>query len=87
MDPVTAVASAGNLLQFGQFVVGLFNDARKLHASATGSRSNNNHIQDVCGILINFDRQFQQPQSTPSTKTDRVTYKNGQKLAEFAASC
>ncbi|KXH35869.1 hypothetical protein CSIM01_00583 [Colletotrichum simmondsii] len=87
MDPVTAVALAGNLLQFTQFVVGLFNDARKLHTSAAGTSSNNNHIQDVCGMLINFNGQFQQPQSAPSINPTRATSSHGKQLPEFANSC
>lgn len=87
MDPVTAVALAGNLLQFVQFVVGLFNDARKLHASATGTSSNNDHIQDICGMLIDFDEQFQQPQPAPSINITGATSRHEKQLAKLTTSC
>lgn len=86
MDPVTAVALAGNILQFIQFVGGLLDNTRKLHASATGTSSTNNHFQDICGTLITFNTQLQQPSASFTNEASKVS-KHGKPLAECAAAC
>ncbi|KAI8630912.1 hypothetical protein F5Y19DRAFT_39516 [Xylariaceae sp. FL1651] len=86
MDPVTAVALAGNILQFIQFVGSLLDNTRKLHASATSTSCMNDHFQDICGTLINFNTQLQQPSVSSTGRADKLS-KHGKPLAECAAAC
>ena len=86
MDPVTAVALAGNVLQFIQFVAGLLDGASKLHASATGTSSMNDHFQDICSTLITYNAQLQKP-PVPSTGQFHKPSKHDQPLAECTAAC
>lgn len=86
MDPITAVALAGNILQFIQFVSGLLDDTRKLYASTTGSSCTNEHLQDVCGELVNFNEQLRQS-PIPSTGPDGKASEHAKPLTECAAAC
>lgn len=86
MDPVTAVALAGNILQFIQFVGGLLDNTRKLYASATGTSSMNNHVQDICSTLIAFNTQLEQPSVSSTDQAGKLS-KHGKPLAECAAAC
>ncbi|KAI1359446.1 hypothetical protein F5Y08DRAFT_319691 [Xylaria arbuscula] len=86
MDPITAVALAGNVLQFVQFVVNLLDGARKLHASTTGTSSVNNHFQDICSTLISYNAQLQKP-LVPSTGQSGKLSKHGEPLAACTAAC
>lgn len=86
MDPITAVAFAGNILQFIQFVGGLLDDTRKLYASATGASCTNEHLQDICGKLITFNEQLQQSPAPSSAPTGKVS-KHAKPLTECAAAC
>jgi hypothetical protein len=45
MEPCTALAVAGNILQFVQFVGDLLNSTRKIYASANGITDGNKHVQ------------------------------------------
>ncbi|KAF9873516.1 hypothetical protein CkaCkLH20_08975 [Colletotrichum karsti] len=87
MDPVTAVAMAGNVLQFIQFVGGLLNDARKLHASATGTSGNNDHLRDICGTLMNFNTRLEKPPSESTSILVGRLSKQSEPLQECAAAC
>ncbi|KAI3336494.1 hypothetical protein HD806DRAFT_7672 [Xylariaceae sp. AK1471] len=86
MDPVTAVALAGNILQFIQFVGGLLDNTRKLHASATSTSCMNNHFQDICGTLITFNMQLQRTSVSSTEQGDKLS-KHAKPLAECAAAC
>ncbi|KAI0968993.1 hypothetical protein F4678DRAFT_440604 [Xylaria arbuscula] len=86
MDPVTAVALAGNILQFIQFVAGLLDNAHKLHASATGTSFVNDHFQDICGTLITFNTQLQKPTISSTGQSIKLS-KHAEPLAECATAC
>lgn len=45
MEPCTAFAVAGNVLQFVQFVGDLLNSTRKIYVSAAGITAENQHVQ------------------------------------------
>ncbi|KAI1419895.1 hypothetical protein F5Y12DRAFT_775473 [Xylaria sp. FL1777] len=86
MDAITAVAVAGNVLQFIQFVGGLLDGARRLHASATGTSSMNDHFQDICSTLITYNTHLQKP-LVQSTGQAGKPLKHGKPLAECTAAC
>jgi hypothetical protein len=89
MDPCTALAVAGNILQFIQFVGGLLNSARQIHASPAGISVSGDHVQDVCSALVDFGARLQPPPGESQEHLD-----SGQKgsqhahvLLECAAAC
>ncbi|KAI1819111.1 hypothetical protein F4861DRAFT_528209 [Xylaria intraflava] len=86
MDPITAVALAGNVLQFIQFVAGLLDNTRKLHVSATGTSYMNDHFQDICDTLIAFNTQLQQQSVSPTGRAGKLSIFD-KPLAECAAAC
>ncbi|KAJ3580269.1 hypothetical protein NPX13_g302 [Xylaria arbuscula] len=86
MDPITAVALAGNVLQFIQFVAGLLDGARKLHASTTGTSSVNDHFQDICSTLINYNAKLQKS-PVPYTGQPGKLSKHDEPLTECTAAC
>ncbi|KAL2676736.1 hypothetical protein Neosp_010500 [[Neocosmospora] mangrovei] len=76
MEPLAAVALAGNVLQFAEFVGRLFKDTSKIYASASGLTPNDLHIQDICGKLGSFSTQLQavpSHSSAPPELRDCVT--------------
>jgi len=57
MDPLSALAVAGNVLQFLQFTATLFSNTWKIHQAALGFHENGVNGQDVEGIhtrLLSF---------------------------------
>jgi hypothetical protein len=59
LDPFTALALAGNIVQFVDFSSKLFNATREISGSVSGSTSDNvelshiaNHLQGVCDQLM-----------------------------------
>ncbi|RSL55044.1 hypothetical protein CEP53_007235 [Fusarium sp. AF-6] len=70
MEPLAAVALAGNVLQFTEFVGRLFKDTCKIYASASGLTPNDLHIQDICGKLGSFSAQLQSVPSHSSAPSD-----------------
>ncbi|KAM6512812.1 hypothetical protein FSOLCH5_010513 [Fusarium solani] len=70
MEPLAAVALAGNVLQFAEFVGRLFKDTSKIYASASGLTPNDLHIQDICVKLGTFSAQLQSVPSHSSAPPD-----------------
>lgn len=87
MDPYTALATAGNILQFVQFVGGLLSSTRKLHASATGITVENEHIQDIREKLIAFSDTFQQLPRVPSREANSQLSQHDQIVRDCALAC
>ncbi|KAK4445749.1 hypothetical protein QBC34DRAFT_471543 [Podospora aff. communis PSN243] len=54
MEPLTALAVAGNVLQFFQFASELLSSSRKIYSSAGGSSDENAHLGDICEKLVDF---------------------------------
>ncbi|RSM10963.1 hypothetical protein CEP52_003201 [Fusarium oligoseptatum] len=71
MEPLAAVALAGNVLQFAEFVGRLFKNASKIYESASGLTPNDLHIQDICDKLGSFSGQLQVTSSTPNAQPDK----------------
>jgi len=86
MDPLTAIAVAGNCLQFGQFVGDLLNNAAKIYASASGITIENEHIQDLCSKLVDFNSRLLVTNSAGNHRGDQPS-QYAQALAECASSC
>ncbi|RSL46999.1 hypothetical protein CEP54_013617 [Fusarium duplospermum] len=70
MEPLAAVALAGNVLQFAEFVGRLFKDTCRIYASASGLTPNDLHIQDICTKLGSFSAQLQSVPSHSSAPSD-----------------
>ncbi|KAM0435131.1 hypothetical protein ACHAPT_003221 [Fusarium lateritium] len=80
MEPLAAVALAGNVLQFIEFVGRLLKDASKIYVSASGLTPEDLHIQDICGKLGSFSVQLQSMPSSPNAHSDKH-------LRDCAAAC
>lgn len=78
MEPLAAVALAGNVLQFAEFVGRLFQDTSRIYLSASGLTPDNLHIQDICGKLGSFSTKLQSAPSYSSAPQD---------LRDCAAAC
>lgn len=87
MDPLTALAVSGNILQFVQFVGGLLNNTRKLYASASGITTQHEHAEDICEKLINFSESFEHPHSDSSEEFNSRKSKHVQAIVDCAAVC
>ncbi|KAF4909270.1 hypothetical protein CGCF415_v006132 [Colletotrichum fructicola] len=86
MDPITAVALAGNILQFVQFIGGLLDNTRSLYSSETGTSPDNDHLEGICGRLIAFDINLSQNSSSRSGQT-HIPSRLDRPLNECAAAC
>lgn len=71
MEPLAAVALAGNVLQFAEFVGRLFKDASKIYTSASGLTPDDHHIQDICNRLGSFSIRLRVTASDPNTPLDK----------------
>jgi len=89
MDPCTALAVAGNVLQFVQFLGDLLNNTREIYVSATGISRENDHIRDVCSVLIDFSSRLQSPRKPPPRQKTGPEQQSqyGQALIDCAAAC
>ncbi|RSM14202.1 hypothetical protein CDV31_005538 [Fusarium ambrosium] len=70
MEPLAAVALAGNVLQFAEFVGRLFKDTCRIYASVSGLTPNDLHIQDICTKLGSFSVQLQSVPSHSNAPSD-----------------
>ncbi|RTE73844.1 hypothetical protein BHE90_011718 [Fusarium euwallaceae] len=70
MESLAAVALAGNVLQFAEFVGRLFKDTCRIYASASGLTPNDLQIQDICTKLGSFSAQLQSVPSYSSAPSD-----------------
>lgn len=86
MDPITAVALAGNILQFAQFTGGLLNETRKLYVSADGATETSLHIQGVCESLNDFNRKIQTQTILPAHNGLPMS-EHSTALADCAKAC
>ncbi|KAH8178383.1 NACHT nucleoside triphosphatase [Sarocladium implicatum] len=90
MDPITAVALSGNILQFLQFTGGLLNSAGKLHASSNGTSDANDHLHDICSKLTAFTPKLHCPQQQQPADTEGLqnnTSQHSVQLSECATAC
>ena len=71
MEALAAVALAGSVLQFVEFVGRLFKDASKIYASASGLTSDDLHIQDICSKFDTFSAQLEVTPSDPHAPLDK----------------
>jgi len=89
MDPFVALAVAGNILQFVQFVGGLFSSTRKIYLSMTGIASDAGY--DICEKLIGFSSKLEYSlknhANSPNSADGGQPSEYGPALAECAASC
>lgn len=87
MDPFTTLSTAGNVLQFLQFVGSLLNSTRKLHASASGITVENEHVHDIYSKLIVFNESLQRRyESDPQGATTKASI-HGPEIASCASAC
>ncbi|KAF4977805.1 hypothetical protein FZEAL_5712 [Fusarium zealandicum] len=85
MEPLTALALAGNVVQFVEFVGGLLNKTCKIYASTSGLTPANHHVQEICGKLALFSVSLQ-PQALTSDGTTPASPQS-QALKDCATAC
>src|SRR5438132_1202542 len=74
MDPLAALALAGNILQFVQFAAGLLVKTQKIHRAASGTSHHWEDEQDVEGVyarLLSFSSLLKGPDPS-SNSADTV---------------
>lgn len=87
MDPFTTLSTAGNVLQFLQFVGSLLNSTRKLHASASGITVENEHVHDIYSKLIVFNESLQRRYENDPQGATTKTSIHGPEIVSCASAC
>jgi len=87
MDPFTALAVAGNILQFIQFAGGLLSNTRKIYSSVDGVSDESAHLNDICERLANFHSLLHQSQGGFPECTNRPQSQHEVAISECAALC
>ncbi|KAK0735942.1 hypothetical protein B0T21DRAFT_365970 [Apiosordaria backusii] len=74
MEPIAALAVAGNVLQFVEFAGKLFSNTREVFLSARGTSAESAHLEDICQKLLDFTARLRSSKfSLHSThKTDPI---------------
>jgi hypothetical protein len=86
MDPFTALAVAGNIVQFIQFAGGLLSNTRKIYSSADGVSDESAHLTDICERLASFHSLLQSQGGSPEC-TYRRQSQHEAAISECAALC
>jgi hypothetical protein len=86
MEPVTALAVAGNVLQFVQFAGTLFTSTRKIYAHPLGNSAETAHLDYICGKLTDFSSHLNSSSSS-STHTLTRQSQHERAIAECTVLC
>lgn len=64
MDPLSGAGLAGTVVQFVQFAANLFNVAKEIHRSASGSSEGKESLEAIYNRLSNLNTNLQHPDPT-----------------------